>query len=139
MATFPNGSRPNQAIRQLAQKTIDEIFNRVPAPSPHRARCKLLFLPLLAVLKNRWQSEYRAQDERLDESLSIAHISLTISYLLLYAEQTLNLAQLSKLMGGLRCPTLIVRTTVCIHQPELSDRRSETPNMYLAQNPLAVH
>jgi hypothetical protein len=133
MTTFPNGSRPispGQAVRQLARPPL--LINH---------SC----LPLEPCLWLRaWlTSAANYPVERLDESLPIADISLTISQrqahsLLLYTQQILNFAQTSKLLKAVRCPTFVIRAAVCFHLAELSAPRLENPNVYLTRNPLAV-
>jgi len=54
-----------QAISQLAERRVDEIFNQAMALYPPRTLCEQLLLPLLAELEQRWQGQFGAQLERV--------------------------------------------------------------------------
>ena len=58
---------------------------------------------------------------------------------LLYSSKALHLAQLPKLLSGISCPTLIAGPTVCIHQAELAVLTPDTPELFLAEDPVSAH
>lgn len=53
------------AIGQLAERPLDDSFNRALALYPPRTLCQHLLLPLLARLEQRWQGQYGAELERV--------------------------------------------------------------------------
>lgn len=54
-----------QAISELAERRIDDLFNRTMSLYPPRTLCEQLLLPLLADLEQRWQSQFGSQMERM--------------------------------------------------------------------------
>eukprot|EP01030_Chromulinospumella_sphaerica_P012270 gene12270-12060_t len=54
-----------QAIGQLAERRVDDVFNRAMALYPPRTLCEQLLLPLLKELEQRWQGQFGAQMERV--------------------------------------------------------------------------
>ncbi|WP_085695357.1 MULTISPECIES: MerR family transcriptional regulator [unclassified Pseudomonas] len=58
---------------------------------------------------------------------------------LLYSSKALNLAQLTKLLSGVGCPTMIAGATVRIHHTELSGKAFEHIELSLAEDPLSAH
>lgn len=54
-----------QAIGTLAERRLDEGFNRALALYPPRTLCEQLLLPLLAELEQRWQGQFGAQLEQV--------------------------------------------------------------------------
>ncbi|MFL9812789.1 MerR family transcriptional regulator [Stutzerimonas sp. VN223-3] len=70
----PSGAEPNQwsgmhdemlrAISMLAERQLDESFNRALAVYPPRTLCKHLLLPLLMSLELRWNKRFGAELER---------------------------------------------------------------------------
>jgi len=53
-----------KAIGELAERQVDEIFNRVMALYPPSTLYEHLLQPLLAELEQRWQGQFGAQMER---------------------------------------------------------------------------
>ena len=54
-----------QAIAQLAERRVDDVFNQAMALYPPRTLCEQLLLPLLNELEQRWQGQFGAQMERV--------------------------------------------------------------------------
>ncbi|MET1078337.1 MAG: MerR family transcriptional regulator [Pseudomonas sp.] len=54
-----------QAIGDLAERRLDEGFNRALALYPPRTLCEQLLLPLLLDLEQRWQGQFGAQLEQV--------------------------------------------------------------------------
>jgi DNA-binding transcriptional MerR regulator len=54
-----------QAIGELAERRVDEMFNQAMSLYPPRTLCEQLMLPLLAALEQRWQGQFGAQLERV--------------------------------------------------------------------------
>ncbi|WP_268799605.1 MerR family transcriptional regulator [Pseudomonas huanghezhanensis] len=54
-----------QAISELAERRIDEMFNQAMSLYPPRTLCEQLMLPLLDALEQRWQGQFGAQLERV--------------------------------------------------------------------------
>lgn len=77
-----------------------------------------------------------------DGPLSCAEIALVEQRLnpralLLYSDQSLSPTQLSRLLAGCICPTLLVGASVDIHAQELAELQREShPGLHLAQDPL---
>jgi len=71
--------------------------------------------------------------------LALATDHLQARGLLLYSSNAMNLAQLPKLLHGVRCAKMIAGPTVCIHHAELSVTTSEIADLYLAADPLSAH
>jgi DNA-binding transcriptional MerR regulator len=53
------------AISELAERRIDEAFNRAMALYPPRTLCEQLMMPLLNALEQKWQGQFGAQMERV--------------------------------------------------------------------------
>jgi hypothetical protein len=49
------------------------------------------------------------------------------------------LSALAKLLGGIRCPKLIVGPAVCIHQAELTVLAGDVPELFVAEDLLSAH
>ena len=190
-----------QAIGQLAERRVDDVFNQAMALYPPRTLCEQLLLPLFKELEQRWQGQFGAQMERVfflswlrskfgariyhnnrplhgaplllvnqsdlplaphlwlsawlassadcpvevfDWPLPTGELALAVEHLqpravLLYSSQALHLSALAKLLGGIACPKLIVGPTVCIHQAELTALAGDTPELFVAEDPLAAH
>ena len=82
--------------------------------------------------------------EVFDWPLPVGELALAVEHLkpravLLYSSKALHLSALAKLLGGVDCPKLIVGPTVCIHQAELSVLTRETPELFVAEDPLSAH
>src|SRR5476651_2619502 len=82
--------------------------------------------------------------EVFDWPLPVGELAMAVEYLksravLLYSSKAMNLATLTKLLGGVDCPTLIAGPTVCIHQAELAVLTRETPELFVAEDPLSAH
>ncbi|MBZ9781755.1 MerR family transcriptional regulator [Pseudomonas sp. REP124] len=82
--------------------------------------------------------------EVFDWPLPAGELALAVDHLqprgvLLYSSKAMNLSQLTKLLNGVSCPKMIAGPTVCIHHAELSERISETCELYLAEDPLSAH
>ncbi|TKK34744.1 helix-turn-helix-type transcriptional regulator [Pseudomonas sp. CFBP13528] len=58
---------------------------------------------------------------------------------LLYSSKALQVAALTKLLAGIRCPILIAGPTVCIHHAELAVLTRDIPELFVAEDPLAAH
>jgi DNA-binding transcriptional MerR regulator len=54
-----------QAIGELAERRVDEMFNQAMSLYPPRTLCEQLLLPLLEALEQRWQGQFGAQLERV--------------------------------------------------------------------------
>ncbi|GFM83944.1 MerR family transcriptional regulator [Pseudomonas cichorii] len=54
-----------QAIGELAERRVDDVFNQAMSLYPPRTLCEQLLLPLLAELEKRWQGKFGAQMERV--------------------------------------------------------------------------
>ena len=54
-----------QAIGELAERRVDDTFNRAMALYPPVTLCEHLLLPLLEELEQRWQGQFGAQMERV--------------------------------------------------------------------------
>ncbi len=189
------------AISELAERRVDDAFNRAMALYPPRTLCEQLLLPLISELEQRWQGQFAAQMERVfflswlrskfgariyhnnrqvhgaplllinhsdlpmephlwlsawlassadcpvevfDWPLPAGELTLAVEHLqpravLLYSSKALNLPTLSKVLGGVNCAKLIVGPTVCIHQAELSLLAHDTPELFVAEDPLSAH
>ena len=82
--------------------------------------------------------------EVFDWPLPAGELALAVEHLqpravLLYSSQALHLSALAKLLGGIRCPKLIVGPTVCIHQAELTVLTGDMPELFVAEDPLSAH
>lgn len=82
--------------------------------------------------------------EVFDWPLPAGELALAVEHLqpravLLYSSKTLHLSALAKLLGGVGCPKLIVGPTVCIHQAELGVLTRDTPELFVAEDPLSAH
>jgi DNA-binding transcriptional MerR regulator len=54
-----------QAISELAERRVDEMFNQAMSLYPPRTLCEQLMLPLLASLEQRWQGQFGSHLERV--------------------------------------------------------------------------
>ncbi len=54
-----------QAVSELAERRVDDVFNQAMALYPPRTLCEQLLLPLLQELEQRWQGQFGAQMERV--------------------------------------------------------------------------
>ena len=82
--------------------------------------------------------------EVFDWSLPVGELALAVEHLqpravLLYSSKALHLPSLVKLLGGVSCPTLVAGPTVCIHQAELAVLTRDTPELFVAEDPLSAH
>lgn len=82
--------------------------------------------------------------EVFDGPLPAGELALAVEHLqpravLLYSSKALQLSAFAKLLVGVECPTLIVGPTVCIHQAELAVLTRDTPQLFVAEDPLAAH
>ncbi len=82
--------------------------------------------------------------EVFDWPLPVGELALAVEHLqpralLLYSSKALQVSTLTKLLGGVDCPTLIAGPTVCIHQAELAVLTRETPELFVAEDPLSAH
>ena len=82
--------------------------------------------------------------EVFDWPLPAGELALAVEHLqpravLLYSSKAIQVPALSKLLGGVRCPTLIAGPTVCIHQAELAVLTRDTPELFVAEDPLSAH
>ncbi|TFY86965.1 MerR family transcriptional regulator [Pseudomonas kairouanensis] len=82
--------------------------------------------------------------EVFDWPLPASELALAVERLqprgvLLYSSKALPLPALGKWLGNVGCPTLIVGPTVCIHQAELAVLTCDTPQLFVAQDPLLAH
>jgi hypothetical protein len=50
-----------EAISELAERRVDDVFNQAMALYPPRTLCEQLLLPLLKELEQRWQGQFGAQ------------------------------------------------------------------------------
>ena len=53
-----------QAIGQLAERRVDDVFNQAMSLYPPRTLCQQLLLPLFTELEQRWRGKFGAQLER---------------------------------------------------------------------------
>ena len=62
-----HGLRQNllNAISELIERRVDDVFNQAMALYPPRTLCEQLLLPLLQDLEQRWQGQFGAQMERV--------------------------------------------------------------------------
>jgi len=58
---------------------------------------------------------------------------------LLYSSKALQVSALSKLLGGIHCPTVIAGPTVCIHHAELGVLTQDIPELSVAEDLLSAH
>ena len=103
----------------------------------------------LPLAPHLWLSAWLASSadcpvEVFDWPLPTGELALAVEHLqpravLLYSSQALHLSALAKLLGGIACPKLIVGPTVCIHQAELTALAGDTPELFVAEDPLAAH
>ncbi|WP_338724801.1 MerR family transcriptional regulator [Pseudomonas tolaasii] len=82
--------------------------------------------------------------EVFDWPLPAGELALAMEHLkpravLLYSSKSLHLSAIPKLLGGVSCPILIAGPTVCIHQAELAVLTRDTPELFVAEDPLAAH
>lgn len=56
--------RLTQAISQLAERSLDDLFNQAMSLYPPRTVCQQLLMPLLADLEQRWQGQFGARMEQ---------------------------------------------------------------------------
>ena len=82
--------------------------------------------------------------EVFDWPLPVGELALAVEHLqpravLLYSSKALHLPSLVKLLGGVSCPTLVAGPTVCIHQAELAVLTRDTPELFVAEDPLSAH
>lgn len=54
-----------QAIAQLTERRVDDLFNQAMALYPPRTLCEQLLMPLLSDLEQRWQNPFGSQMERM--------------------------------------------------------------------------
>ncbi|MBS7841774.1 MerR family transcriptional regulator [Pseudomonas fluorescens] len=198
-----HGLRQNllNAISELIERRVDDVFNQAMALYPPRTLCEQLLLPLLQDLEQRWQGQFGAQMERVfflswlrskfgariyhnnrqlqgpplllinqsdlplephlwlsawlassadcpvevfDWPLPAGELALAVEHLqpravLLYSSKALHLSALAKLLSGVSGPKLIVGPTVCIHQAELAVLTRDTPELFVAEDPLSAH
>ncbi|NBF12756.1 MerR family transcriptional regulator [Pseudomonas sp. Fl4BN1] len=55
----------SQAISQLAERKVDDVFNQAMALYPPRTLCEQLLMPLLAELEQHWQGQFGSQMEQV--------------------------------------------------------------------------
>jgi len=82
--------------------------------------------------------------EVFDWPLPAAELALAVEHLqpravLMYSSKALQLPAFEKLLGGVSGPKLIVGPTVCIHQAELAVLTRDTPELFVAEDPLSAH
>ncbi|MBD8096281.1 MerR family transcriptional regulator [Pseudomonas fluorescens] len=82
--------------------------------------------------------------EVFDWPLPAGELALAVEHLqpravLLYSSKALQVAALTKLLAGIRCPILIAGPTVCIHHAELAVLTRDIPEFFVAEDPLAAH
>ena len=82
--------------------------------------------------------------EVFDWPLPAGELGLAVEHLqpravLMYSSKALHLSAFAKLLGGVSCPKLIVGPTVCIHQAELAVLTRDTPELFVAEDPLSAH
>ena len=82
--------------------------------------------------------------EVFDWLLPAGELSLAVEHLqpravLLYSSKALHWSAFEKLLAGVSCPKLIVGPTVCIHQTELAVLIGDTPELFVAEDPLSAH
>ena len=74
----------------------------------------------------------------------VGELALAVEHLqpravLLYSSKALQVPALSKLLGGIRCPTVIAGPTVCIHHAELGVLTQDIPELSVAEDLLSAH
>ncbi|WP_439863255.1 MerR family transcriptional regulator [Pseudomonas antarctica] len=82
--------------------------------------------------------------EVFDWPLPTGELALAVERLqpravLLYSSKALQLSAIPKFLSGVSCPTLIAGPTVCIHQAELAVLTRDTPELFVAEDPLSAH
>ncbi|WP_419794582.1 MerR family transcriptional regulator [Pseudomonas palleroniana] len=82
--------------------------------------------------------------EVFDWPLPAGELALAVAHLkpravVLYSSKSLQLAALPKHLSGVACPLLIAGLTVCIHQAELATLSRDTPQLFVAEDPLSAH
>lgn len=82
--------------------------------------------------------------EVFDWPLPMGELALAVEHLqpravLLYSSKALQVPALSKLLGGIRCPTVIAGPTVCIHHAELGVLTQDIPELSVAEDLLSAH
>ena len=82
--------------------------------------------------------------EVFDWPLPPGELALAVEHLqpravLLYSSKALHFSALTKLLGGVSCPTLIAGPTVSIHHAELADLTRDMPELFVAEDLLAAH
>ncbi|MDB1109794.1 MerR family transcriptional regulator [Pseudomonas extremaustralis] len=82
--------------------------------------------------------------EVFDWPLPVGELALAVEHLkpravLLYSSKALNVSTLTKLLGGVDCPTVMTGPSVCIHQAELSVLTHDIPALFVAEDPLSAH
>ncbi|WP_248748993.1 MerR family transcriptional regulator [Pseudomonas sp. MWU15-20650] len=82
--------------------------------------------------------------EVFDWPLPAGELALAVDHLqpravLLYSSQALHFPALAKLISGVSCPTLITGPTVRIHHAELAVLSRDTPELFVAEDPLSAH
>lgn len=82
--------------------------------------------------------------EVFDWPLPVGELALAVEHLqpravLLYSSKALQVSALSKLLGGIHCPTVIAGPTVCIHHAELGVLTQDIPELFVAEDLLAAH
>ncbi|XVO88224.1 MerR family transcriptional regulator [Pseudomonas palleroniana] len=82
--------------------------------------------------------------EVFDWPLPAGELALAVAHLkprtvVLYSSKSLQLAALPKHLSGVACPLLIAGPTVCIHQAELVALSRDTPQLFVAEDPLSAH
>ncbi|MGB3125092.1 MAG: MerR family transcriptional regulator [Pseudomonas sp.] len=98
---------------------------------------------------NLWLSAWLASSadcpvEVFDWPLPAGELALAVEHLqpravLLFSSKALHLAAIPKLLGGIRCPIVIAGPTVCIHQAEWAVLTRDTPELFVAEDPLSAH
>ena len=82
--------------------------------------------------------------EVFDWPLPVGELALAVEHLqpravLLYSSKALQVPALSKLLGGISCPTVIAGPTVCIHHAELGVLTQDIPELSVAEDLLSAH
>lgn len=82
--------------------------------------------------------------EVFDWPLPVGELALATDHLqpravVLYSSKALHLSGIPKLLSGVSCPILIAGPTVCIHQTELDVLTRDTPDLFVAEDPLSAH
>lgn len=103
----------------------------------------------LALEPHLWLSAWLASSadcpvEVFDWPLPAGELALAVERLqpravLLYSSKVLQVPTLTKLVSGVRCPTLIAGPTVCIHHAELAVLTRDNPELFTAEDPLSAH